>query len=146
VIATAATWQLRWLLDTNIITEPARPRPDPQVMSLLLAHADEVALPVTVLQELHFGWLRMPEGRQKQHIGTYLHALLAQVPVLGLDAAGARLQADLRWRAQLAGRPMTYPDSEIAAIAMAHGLTLVSRNTRDFADRPGLQLANWFSD
>ena len=113
-------------------------------MRALLEHRDELTLPVTVLQELHFGWLRMTEGRQKQLVGAYLHDTVAHIPVLPLDAAAARVQADVRLQAQRTGRPISCPDSEIAAIAIAHGLTLVTRNTRDFEGRPGLQLANWF--
>ena len=135
---------LRWLLDINVVSEPARPRPDPRVMKALLTHRAELALPATVLQELHFGWLRMPEGRHKEHVGEYLLSTATRLPVLALDAAAARLQADLRWHAQQTGRPMAYADSEIAAIAIAHGLTLVTRNLRDFEGRPGLMLANWF--
>lgn len=137
---------LRWLVDTNTLSEPVRPRPNPQVVQALLTHRDALALPATVLQELHFGWLRMPPGRQQRQVGDFLQHAVAQLPVLPLDAASARLQAELRWHAQQAGRPISYADSEIAAIAIAHGLTLVTRNTRDFEGRPGLRVANWFKD
>lgn len=140
----AASGPLRWLLDSNIISEPVRLRPHRGVVETLLERRAELALPVTVLQELHFGWLVMPEGRNKRHIGDYLQAAVPRIPVLGLDAATARVQADVRAQAARSGRPIGYADSEIAAIAIAHGLTLVTRNTRDFEDRPGLQLANWF--
>lgn len=142
----SAARPLRWLLDTNTLSEPVRPRPDPQVVRTLLKHRDALALPATVLQELHFGWLRMPEGRQRSQVGDYLHGAVAHIHVLPLDAAAARLQAEVRLQAERAGRPMSYADSEIAAIAIAHGLTLVTRNTRDFEGRPGLQLTNWFKN
>ncbi len=43
------------------------------------------------------------------------------------------------------GQPLPFVDGQIAAIAMAHGLTLITRNTRDFAAIKGLRLANWFT-
>lgn len=140
------TTALRWLLDTNVLAEPLRPLPAASVMRRLAAQETEIALPVTVWQELNYGWLRMPEGRRRERIGSYLQSTVAPLPVLPLDAHAARIQAELRAQADRSGRPIDYPDSEIAAIAIAHGLTLVTRNIRDFEGRPGLQVANWFED
>lgn len=142
--AAAGVGPLRWLLDTNIVSEPSRLHPDTRVVGTLLECHAEVALPVTVLQELHYGWLLMPEGRNRRHVGHYLQTAVSRIPVLHLDAAAARVQADLRAQAARTGWPISYADSEIAAIAIVHGLTLVTRNSRDFENRPGLQLANWF--
>lgn len=140
------TTALRWPLDTDVLAEPLRPLPAASVMQRLAAQETEIALPVTVWQELNYGWLRMPESRRRERIGSYLQSTVAPLPVLPLDAHAARIQADLHAQADRSGRPIDYPDSEIAAIAIAHGLTLVTRNTRDFEGRPGLQVANWFED
>lgn len=144
MVTAAAVGHLRWLLDTNIVSEPSRQHPDTRVVETLLERQSEVALPVTVLQELHHGWLVMPEGRNKRHVGLYLQTAVPRMPVLHLDAAAARVQADVRAQAARAGRPIGYADSEIVAIAIIHGLTLVTRNSRDFENRPGLRLVNWF--
>lgn len=136
---------LRWLLDTNLVSEGVRPHPDPNVMVQLHRFDAELAIPATVLQELLYGWLRLDEGRSRERIGQYLREVVTQLPVIDFDARAARVQAELRLDADRRGRPMGYPDSEIAAIAIANDLTLVTRNTRDFIDRPGLKLADWHS-
>jgi tRNA(fMet)-specific endonuclease VapC len=56
----------------------------------------------------------------------------------------ARLHAELRVDADRRGRPLPFADGQIAAIAVAHGLTLVTRNLKDFTGVSGLRLVDWF--
>jgi predicted nucleic acid-binding protein len=133
-----------WLLDTNILAEPLRPVPSPSVVRRLHEHQGDMAIPVTVLQEMHYGWLRMPPGQRRDRVAEYFRTVVTRLPVLALDAHAARVQAELRWQADQAGRPMGYPDSEIAAIALARGMTLATRNLRDFEGRAGLVCVDWF--
>jgi tRNA(fMet)-specific endonuclease VapC len=65
--------------------------------------------------------------------------------VLPYDAAAARIHAELRSTCERTGRRLPFVDGQIAAIAMTHGLTLVTRNTKDFAEITGLRLQNWFT-
>jgi len=133
-----------WLLDTNILSEAARPLPDPWVEKALDASEGRIAVPAPALQELQFGYLRMAEGTSRQRVERFLKGAVALLPILPFDAAAARQQAVLRFDAERRGRPFSYPDSQIAAIALVHDLTLVTRNLRDFHDRPGLRCVNWF--
>lgn len=134
-----------WLLDTNIVSEPAKADCNPNVLARLQQHEHELAIPSIVLHELRYGWLRMPEGKKKQRIGQYLQQVVTGLPVLNYDAHAARLHAQIRSTLEAAGKPLPFADGQIAAIAISHGLTLVTRNTKDFAAIPNLQLANWFA-
>lgn len=136
---------LSWLLDTNVLAEGARPRPDANVMLRLAEHASELAVAAPVWHELRFGWLRMPQGRRRDQIGAYLADVVGVLPVLPYDAPAARIHAELRAEAEGRGRPLPFVDGQIAAIAMAHGLVLVTRNEKDFAALPGLRQANWWN-
>ncbi len=133
-----------WLLDTNIVSEGVKPAPDACVMANLQRHADELALPAPVWHELRFGWLRMPDGRRKDAIGLYIQRVAGQLPVLAYDETAARIHAELRDQQERAGKPLPFVDGQIAAIAMANGLTLVTRNRRDFEGLPGLRVVDWF--
>lgn len=134
-----------WLLDTNVLSEAARPAPDAGVMAALARHAGELAVPAPVWHELRFGWLRMPEGKRRDAIERYLTDVVGSLPVLPYDAAAARIHAEIRVDRERSGIVLPFVDGQIAAIAIAHGLTLVTRNQLDFSTVPGLRLANWWT-
>lgn len=133
-----------WLLDTNIVSEAMRPRPELAVMENLTRYEGELAIPAPVWHELRFGWLRMPDGQRKDAVGRFVQDVVGTLPVLPYDAAAARIHAELRQSRERAGFTLPFVDGQIAAVAIAHGLTLVTRNTKDFAELAGLRLANWF--
>ena len=134
-----------YLLDTNIISEPARPQPDRGVLVKLDEHADEIAIATPVLHELQYGVARMALGRKRERIAQYLHDVVSRLPVLPYDDAAAVLHAQERAALESCGLTPTFVDGQIAAVATHHNLTLVTRNTADFSELPGLTLENWFT-
>lgn len=133
-----------WLLDTNIVSEAVRPQPHPTVLDNLARYQGELAIAAPVWHELRFGWLRMPEGQRRDAIGRFVQDVAGRLPVLAYDASAARIHAELRVQRLQIGQPLPFVDGQIAAIAIAHGATLVTRNTKDFAGLPGLRMADWF--
>ncbi|MBP0633395.1 type II toxin-antitoxin system VapC family toxin [Cupriavidus sp. AcVe19-1a] len=133
-----------WLLDTNIISEAMRPRPEVAVMENLARYDGELAIPAPVWHELRYGWLRMPEGQRKDAVGRFVQDVVGTLPILPYDGAAARIHAELRQSREGAGFTLLFVDGQIASVAIAHGLTLVTRNTKDFAELAGLRLTSWF--
>jgi tRNA(fMet)-specific endonuclease VapC len=133
-----------FLLDTNILSEVMRENPAPQVMENLARYDGQFGIPALVSHELRFGWLRMAAGRRKDAIGRFLQDVVGLLPVLPYDANAARIHAELRLDAERTGQPLPFADGQIAATAIAHGSTLITRNTRDFAAIKGLRLESWF--
>lgn len=134
---------LRWLLDTSVLSDVVARRPDAVLEARLRRHAAEVAVPAPVWHELRFGWLRMPDGARRDAIGRYLDDVVARLPLLPYDEAAARLHAAHRAAAERAGRPQPYADGQIAAIAVARGLVLVTRKPGDFRGVAGLEVVDW---
>lgn len=135
---------IAWLLDTKVLSEATRPTPNAGVMVNLTRYQGELAIAAPVWHELRFGWLRMPAGQRRDAIGRFVQDVAGQLPVLPYDAQAARIHAELRAMREPLGQALPFVDGQIAAIAIARGITLVTRNTRDFADLPGLRLADWF--
>lgn len=133
-----------WLLDTNVLSEATRPAPHAGVMANLSRYENELAIAAPVWHELRFGWLRMPAGQRRDAIGRFVQDVAGQLPVLPYDAQAARIHAELRVQRAQSGQTLAFVDGQIAAIAIAHGATLVTRNTRDFAELPGLRMVDWF--
>lgn len=133
-----------WLLDTNVVSEAIRPQPNLTVMGNLKRYQGELTIAAPVWHELRFGWLRLPEGQRRDAIGRFVQDVVGQLPVLSYDASAARIHAELRAQRALGGQTLPFVDGQIAAIAIAHGATLVTRNTKDFAGLQGLRMVDWF--
>ena len=136
--------RLRYLLDTNVLSEPSRRRPDPDVESRLDGHAHEACTAAPILHELQYGLARMPDGTRKRELARYLEWVL-RLEILPYDRDAARWHAEERARLTGRGRTPPFVDGQIAAIAATNGLTLVTRNTGDFDDFTGLSVENWFA-
>lgn len=134
---------IRYLLDTNVISELARKAPDPGIARALERHEANCALPAPVLEELHFGMARLAAGRKRAMLEQWLAALAERIEVLPYDARAASWLGRERARLIALGRPAPRADGEIAAIAVTQGLTLVTRNLGDFADFDGLRVDDW---
>jgi tRNA(fMet)-specific endonuclease VapC len=98
-----------------------------------------------VIHEMRFGVGRLPVGKRKTALMSYLNRLLAHpIAVLPYDAEAALYHAGERARQIALGYNAPYADGQIAAIAAVNGLTLVTRNMADFQRFSGLRLDNWF--
>lgn len=125
------------VLDTNVVSEAMRPKPDATVLTWLNAQAaDTLYLSSVTLAELLFGVSAMPAGAKKDRLIRTLDGLLALFPgrVLPFDQDAARRYADMAVAARAAGRPLPIADGYLAATAAANGFAVATRNTRHFGD------------
>ena len=135
---------MRYLLDTNIVSEPLRPAPDSRIVRRLREHDGETAIPAPVWHELRFGCARLPPSRRRQVIERYIEdVVLASFPVLGYDAEAADWHAVERARLAAEGRARPFVDGQIAAIACVNDLTLITSNTAEFEGFDGLDVQDW---
>jgi tRNA(fMet)-specific endonuclease VapC len=131
------------LLDTNAVAEALRATPNPGFVGRLRANEAKVAIASVTLHEALYGVERLPAGKRKQMLRAYMRDVVAKMPVLPYDAKAAEWHAHERARLETAGRPIPYADGQIAAVAVVHGLTLVTANVRDFRDVEGLRVEDW---
>lgn len=126
-----------FLVDTNVISEILRPAPDVHVAAWSQRPAKQTLfLSVVSMGELRKGVTILPASARRTHLEKSIEA---QVPhwfqgrILPVTQAIAERWSELDGTRQLAGRPLNAPDGMIAATAFEHGLTVVTRNGKDFA-------------
>lgn len=135
---------LRFLLDTNVVSEAARPKPDPGVLQNLHKHKDHIGIASVVWHELLFGWERLSPSRRKTEIEYYLfEAVRKTMPILPYDKAAAAWHAKERARLTAIGRTPPPLDGQIAAITKVNNLVLVTANRPHFEIFDGLQIEDW---
>src|SRR5690606_34586226 len=113
--------RVRFILDTNIISELAKPEPNARVLRKFQQHRFACATCAPVLHELRFGIAQLPAGKRRKALTEFIDGLLGDgIEALPYDHHAAEIHA--RERAALAakGRAPAYVDGQIASIALAH--------------------------
>lgn len=136
---------LRYLLDTNTISEWAKPAPHPAVVQRLEDNLSFCAISAPTLEELQFGCARLPPGKRRTLVQEFIDGVASRMPVLPFDGRAAVWLAWERARLAAAGRVMPRVDGAIAAVAAVNGLVLVTRNLKDFEGYQGLWVEDWFT-
>lgn len=127
---------MSFLLDTTVVSEWVKPRPNTGVVSWLAAiDEDQACLSVVTITELRYGIERLPAGARRKRVDDWLERdLLARFDarILPIDFIVANQCGRLVARSESLGQPMEPRDAFIGATAEAYGLTLVTRNTSHF--------------
>lgn len=135
---------LRYLLDTDALSEPVKPRPRPRFMRELEASKDAVAISAITWHEAMYGLRRLPVGRRRSEIEEFLVDVVARsIPILPYDRAAADWHASERTRLEALGRTPPFVDGQIASVAHVHGLVLVTGNVSDYRPFEGIRIENW---
>jgi predicted nucleic acid-binding protein len=122
-----------FVIDTDVVSETAKPRPDPDVMAWL-AECQVISLCSVTVYELARGVGRLARGRRRQFLEAWLAALLEGAEVLPFARQEALLGARIETEARRQGRTIDGHDLFILATARAQGRTVATRNFRHFVD------------
>lgn len=124
------------VLDTNVISESFRPRPEPALVAWMESLDEEVAITAVTLAELMAGLRRLPAGRRRAELEQSVLAALTPYrqsrAILAFDEVAADRYSDVLLARERAGAPIATADAQIAAMCLANDAVLATRNTRDF--------------
>ncbi len=134
---------MKFLVDSNVLSEVNKPEPRDVVIEWLQAHQDEIVIDPIILGEIRFGILRLSPGKKRQLLERWFADGVSRLSCLPWTAVTGRRWAQLLEDLRKAGKAMPIKDSLIAATALQHELIVVTRNERDFK-AAGLQLFNPF--
>lgn len=134
---------MTYLVDANVLSEPTKPVPNARVVEWLRRNERELAVDPIILGEIRFGIHLLPAGKRRQRLERWFKEGISRIVCLPWDAAAglrwAQLLADLRRN----GQAIPIKDSLIAATALAHRLTVCTRNATDFR-KAGVRVFNPF--
>ena len=137
---------MNWLLDTDVLCQPARRNGDPRVVAWLEREKDRCYTSAVVIARLAY-WVRSKEGRQREALQAWLTRLIDAMHgrIHGFNVSVAHVWAEQEHLLEKTGQRIPVEDAYIAATARRHNLTIVTGNDRDFR-RPGLKVFNPFKE
>lgn len=135
---------MRYLVDANVLSEPTKPAPDSRVVEWLRRNEREIAVDPIILGEVRFGILLLRRGRRRARLESWFDAGVQRLRCLPWEVETGLEWAKLLARLRSHGWAMPIKDSLIAATALVHDLTVVTRNRTDF-ERAGVQIRDPFA-
>ncbi len=137
----------KYLIDTNILSEPLKPKPNKAVIDKMQLHFSELAIASITWHEILFGCYRLPLSKKRDKIEKYLKELvLPNIPILEYEKDAADYHAAERARLMSVGKTPAFADGQIAAIAHINNLVLVTNNVADFINFQNIEIENWYSE
>ena len=136
-----------YLLDTNVVSELVKPRPDARVVAWIRG-GDEADLHLSVLTfaEIRFGIEKLPRGARRERLRGWMETELTdrfEDRILDIERGIAELWGVIMARAAAISLRLPVMDTLLAATAEYHGMTMVTRNVRDFARADVATLDPW---
>ena len=123
---------MKFIADANLLSEPTKSEPCPQVLEWLRRNEEQLAVTPIILGELKYGILLLPTSKRKKQLEVWFEKIRSTACCLDFDSQVASSWARLLAHLKSQGHAMPIKDSLIAASAIAHNLTVATRNTRDF--------------
>jgi tRNA(fMet)-specific endonuclease VapC len=131
---------MTFLLDTD--TCSAHVRRPAGLAHRFFQHAYQIAIPTIVVGELYAGAYKLPDPSR---LRAKIDDLLVDLTILDYDMACAETFGKIRGELLRQGIAVPTTDLQIASVALVHDLTLVTHNTDDFRNIPGLRLDDWLA-
>ncbi|MBU4318615.1 MAG: type II toxin-antitoxin system VapC family toxin [Proteobacteria bacterium] len=136
---------MKYLLDTNVLSECVKTTPNGSLLDHLEKHTDEIVTAAPVWHELQYGCLRLPKSRKRTLIESFLNDVVRKTMlILPYDDGAAGWHAGERVRLSSQGKTPPFVVGQIAAIARVNNLILVTRNVEDYKSFSGLKTENWY--
>ena len=134
-----------FLFDTDILSSIAKPRPSPLLIRKLALVPQRLRFTSTItVGEIYFGAFRVDRG--PAILEYFEERIFPSLAILPFDLESARIFGRVKARLEKAGAIISDTDLFIAAVALRHGMTLVTGNIKHFAGIPRLKVENWIGD
>ncbi len=137
-----------YLLDTNIVSEFSKANPNPQVLEFYQARKNLCAISAITWQELTRGVSRLPEGKRKATLQSFIENFEANTEVISYNKFASQICGEMQANAEKEGHTLPFYDSQIAATAISNGMVLVTHNIADFEpmrEKSFLRVEDWFT-